>query len=69
MKRCSPDVMVAIVLALLSLAVAAYGGYARNDKGIAERLTGVEVQQRNDAERVQRIEAKLDRLMDWALGK
>jgi len=52
-----------IVLALVSLVVSAYTSYNSNDKAIAQRISVVETKQANDAERVNRIENKLDQIL------
>jgi hypothetical protein len=61
---------------LVATGISAYANYTHNDKAIAERLTAVEVQQKNDQTSIQRVEvkmdridSKLDRLVEWALGK
>lgn len=61
--------IVAVVIALLSLIVSGYASYSHNDKEISNRVTAVEVQQRNDTDGIKRVEGKVDRLLDWALGK
>lgn len=60
--------LVPVLLALFSLAVSAYGAYARNDKEMAQRVTTVEVQQKNDGEAIDRIEKKVDRILDKMRG-
>lgn len=65
-----------IVIALMSFIVSAYAGYTSNDKVTSGRITALESQQQNDRESIIRIENrvdkandKLDRLVEWALGK
>jgi hypothetical protein len=65
----SSEALAAIIIALLSLAVAAWSDYSHNDKEIASRVTAVETQQKGDHEGIQRVESKVDRLVEWALGK
>lgn len=68
-KQLSSEALVAILVALLSLAVSAYAGYAHNDKDISNRVSVIETQQKNDGATIQRVEGKVDRLVEWALGK
>lgn len=63
-----PEVLSAILIALLSLVLSAYSGYSHNDKQIEHRLSVVETQQQNDGPRLERMENKLDKLVEWALG-
>lgn len=58
-----------IVIALLSLAVSAFVSYTHNDKEMASRIAVVETQQKNDHDGINRVEVKVDKLLDWALGK
>ena len=55
----------------LELALSAFTGYTHNDKDISNRVSVVETQQRNDGlrqdstdKRLQRIEDKVDRLLE-----
>lgn len=75
-KRLTPEIVVTIVIALLSLVLSAYAGYSHNDKEITSRVVAVETQQKNDHDAINRVEGKvdkvdgkLDRLVEWALGK
>lgn len=58
------QIVVAIALALLSLVVSAYSGYTHDDKKTGERITAVETQQLNDGRRLERIEDKVDKVLD-----
>lgn len=58
------DWILPIVIALLSLAVSAYAGYSHNDKELAQRISVVETQQKNDGKGLERIENKVDRLLE-----
>lgn len=53
-----------VALAIFSLAVSSFVGYSNNDKAISERVSVVETQQRNDGARLERIERKLDSVLD-----
>ena len=59
-KNFAPLVL-AVVLALLSLVVSAFTGYTSNDRATGERVTHVETQQENDGKRLDRMELKIDR--------
>lgn len=50
------------------VALSAFAAYSHNDKDISNRLTAVETQQRSDAPRLQRIEDKLDKVVDKIVG-
>jgi hypothetical protein len=56
--------VVAIVVALVSLALSGYASYSHNDKDLTGRIIAVETQQKNDDSRLERIEQKVDRLLD-----
>lgn len=60
---------LSLILAGVSLIVSAYAGYNHNDKAMEHRVTTIEVQQKNDASTIQRVESKVDKLVEWALGK
>jgi len=53
-----------LVLALMSLAFSAYAGYNNNDKVTAGKVSAMENQQKNDGQRLDRIENKIDRLLE-----
>lgn len=67
-SRFPAQMALTILLALLSLVLSAYASYNHNDKQIEHRLTAVEKQQENDAPRLERMENKIDKLVDWAMG-
>lgn len=67
--RLTIQMALTIALAILSLAMSTYAAYSHNDKAIEHRLTVVETQQQVDAGRLERMENKIDRLVEWALGK
>jgi len=69
----SPEAMTAIIIAALSLILSAYTSYDRNDKALGERIAILETHRTDDAERLNRIEIKLDdvgiatrELLKWA---
>jgi hypothetical protein len=66
--RFDAGTIAAILIALLSMLVSAFTGYSHNDKDIASRISVVETQQKGDHEGIQRVETKVDRLLDWAIG-
>jgi len=53
-----------LAMAAFSLLASAYVGYAGNDKAIAERVVKVEVLQEGVNPRLDKIEAKLDRIVE-----
>lgn len=59
------DWIVPVLLALMALAVSAYAGYSSTDKEMASRISVVETQQKNDGQRLERIEDKIDRLLEY----
>lgn len=79
MRKLSTEALVAILVALLSLILSAYTGYSSNDKDMSNRMTAVETKQKSDREQyaesiqhvekaVLRVDSKVDRLIEWALG-
>lgn len=58
------DWIVPVVLALASFAISAFAAYSGNDKVLTSRVTAVETQQLNDTRRLERIEDKVDRLLE-----
>ena len=61
MKR---DHLIPVLLVVASLVLSGYVAYTNNDKAITGRVIAVETQQKNDGSRLERIEAKLDRLLE-----
>ena len=61
--------LVTVALALASLLFAAWTGYSSNDKTMAQRISTLETQQRNDTAAIIRVETKLDRLIEWTRGR
>jgi hypothetical protein len=69
-------IITTVIIAIVSLLLSAYIGYSHNDKDISNRMVTVETQQKNDEQALIRIEnqvdktnLKIDRLVEWALGK
>jgi hypothetical protein len=62
------DWLIPVVLALLSLAASAFANYNDNDKNLTSRIAVVENQQKNDTQRLERIETKLDRFYEYMTG-
>lgn len=59
---------LALILSAASLGWAGYTNYTHNDKELAQRITAVEAHRADDTQRLDRVETKLDKLLDWALG-
>lgn len=55
-----------IMLAGLSLAASIYMQATHTDKENASRISALEAHQGDSAQRLDRIENKIDRLIDWA---
>lgn len=53
-----------LLLSLFSLAMSAYASYNRTDKSVEHRVTVVETRQETDGQRLERIENKVDRILD-----
>ena len=58
---------VPLAIAILSILGTAYVAYSSNDKETAVRITAVEIRQDDTGKRLDRIEAKIDWLIDWAI--
>ena len=58
------DWIVPIAIATASLAASAFANYNSTDKETASRISIVETQQKNDGQRLERIEGKIDRLLE-----
>ena len=56
--------LVPILLSLISMLGSSMVVYTNNDKTISNRLTTVETQQSSDSQRLERMENKLDRLIE-----
>lgn len=56
--------LVPIVLSIISMLGSSLVVYTNNDKAISNRLTTVETQQDADSARLERMENKLDRLIE-----
>jgi hypothetical protein len=57
-------IAIATISGVISLGVAGYVGYTSNDKELAVKVGQVETQQRNDGDRLNRIEIKVDSVDD-----
>lgn len=55
--------LLPLMVALASLVISAYVGYASNDKDLAQRVTSVEAKQGETQPRLIRIEDKVDDLV------
>ena len=55
---------IAIATGVLSLVVSAYVGYSSNDKVLAVKVGQVETQQKNDGDRLNRIENNINNIDD-----
>jgi peptidoglycan hydrolase CwlO-like protein len=58
-KRDWLPIFAAILLALFSLSVSGWAAYSSNDKANVQRIQAVETQQKNDGNRLDRIENKI----------
>jgi len=58
------SIWVTIVIALLSLVMSGYNGYNNNDRANVQRITAVEAKQTNSDQRLDRIENKLDQILE-----
>lgn len=63
-KRDWAPILVPVGIALLSLVISAWTGYTSSDKELNRRITTVETQQKNDGSRLERIENKVDRILE-----
>lgn len=75
-RRLSNESIVTIIIAIGSLLLSGYVSYSHNDKDITSRIVKVETKQEATDENAKRMENKidnvdhkLDRLVEWALGK
>lgn len=62
---------IAVASLLVALAVAIFsglGGFAHNDSDLKQRLTAVETKQEENKSRMERMENKLDRLIELVGG-
>lgn len=57
--------LIPALIALSSFAMSGYIAYTANDKGTSNRLTAVETKQQSDAARQDRIENKLDWIINY----
>ena len=62
------DTILALVLAGLSLLGTIYVQMTHNDRDNAQRISAIEAHQGDTGKRLDRMESKLDRLIEWALG-
>lgn len=65
----TPSFWLSLILAGSSLMFGAYNAYHLTDKTNEHRLTALEVKQEKDSESLHRVEFKVDKLVEWALGK
>jgi hypothetical protein len=60
----NPGWVIPVVVLLLSLLSSAYVAYSHNDKELAQRVTAVETRQEGTDKRLDRIEDKIDRILE-----
>ena len=60
---------LALALAGLSILGTLYIEYTHTDRDNAVRISALEAHQGDTGQRLDRMENKLDRLVEWALGK
>lgn len=65
MTRTSAPWWLALLISGVSLLGSMYASYTHNDKEITSRLTTVESHQGDVDHRLNRMEDKLDRLIEW----
>jgi hypothetical protein len=58
------DWLLPLAMAGLSLVVSGWVNYSSNDKITIGRVVAVETQQKNDGQRLERIENKLDKILE-----
>lgn len=56
--------ILSILLSAISLLGTGFIAYSQNDKSISNRISVVETQRAEDAKRLERIENKVDRLLE-----
>lgn len=61
--------IIALILSALALLGTAMMEYTHTDKENAVRISKLEAHDEDRSQRLDRIESKLDKLVDWALGK
>lgn len=65
----SPKWWIPLVVAGASLLMTGYAEYTHNDRDISNRVTALESHRQDDAQKLDHIQAQVDKLVDWALGK
>jgi hypothetical protein len=63
------QMLVAVALGLIGYIIAGYVGYNNTSSSITNRLTALEIHQSDNAERMQRVENKIDRLFEAMTGR
>ncbi len=69
MKSEDRTLYVTLIIAMTSLLISGLTGYSSDSSLVLQRITAVEVQQRNDKERLERVENTLSRLFEFTTGK
>ncbi len=64
----APAVKTWLYPALIAAGMSAFAGYLHNDKDLISRVVALETGRTEDGKRLDRIENKLDKLVEWALG-
>lgn len=59
----------ALILAGLSALGTLYLEYSHNDRELTQRVSALEQHKTDESSRLDRIENKVDKLVEWALGK
>jgi hypothetical protein len=61
--------VVAVVIAILGYVATGFMAYNHEDKSVNSRLTALEVHQADDSSRLERVENKIDRMLEALTGK
>lgn len=59
----------AIILALVSLIGTGYVEYTHTDRETVQRVSALETHKTDTDRRLDRIEEKIDKLIEWAIGE
>jgi len=57
--------LLTMAMALGGVAISAYGAYNNNDKATAIEVTTLKTQRVSDKEQLDRLEGKVDKVLEW----
>lgn len=63
-RRANAIAVIAVVVAILTFAISAFGSYGHNDTELKQRLSVVETKQTEGERRLERMELTLDRIWE-----